>query len=150
MIATFVPEAVNRRGGWTNTDPLPLLVVGLPRSGTTLVEQILTCHPDVTGAGELEHWPRAIGRLTFPLSDTNLVLLADNLRKQYIPALRGYSRGAVRATDKLPQNFLALGLVHLLFPNARIIHCRRNLLDTCVSIYATLFTPSSVVSFHSR
>jgi tetratricopeptide (TPR) repeat protein len=142
MIATFVPETFNRQAAWINTDPLPLLVVGLPRSGTTLVEQILTCHPDITGAGELDHWPRAIGRLSFPLSDTNLASLAADLRKHYLPALRGNSHGATRATDKLPQNFLALGLVHLLFPNVRIIHCRRDLLDTCVSIHATLFAPS--------
>jgi tetratricopeptide (TPR) repeat protein len=95
----------------------PVFIVGMPRSGTTLAEQILASHPAVFGAGELTYW-------------TTGVAAADYLR-----LLEDLSPDALRVIDKMPANFLRLGLIHEALPNARIIHMRRNPIDTCLSIY---------------
>src|SRR5262249_28222782 len=127
---------------------LPVFVVGMPRSGTTLVEQILASHPDVFGAGELVELPRLIeglpGRLHTPTGfpaclariepDSVRAMAAEYL--QYLSAKAGAAR---RATDKLPENYLHLGVIAKLFPRARVIHCRRDPLDVCVSCYLQNF-----------
>ncbi len=126
----------------------PVFIVGMPRSGTTLVEQILASHPAVAGGGELTAietvgaalaagsagpWNRP-DRLA-GLTGSQLAAGAE----RYLKELRAVSRDAAHVTDKMPHNFLALGLVALMFPGARIIDCRRGAMDTCLSCYVTRF-----------
>ncbi len=120
-------------------DEAPLLIVGLPRSGTTLVEQIISSHPRVAAGGELPFWikrasSRGIAEATYLSAPA-----AHDLAGEYLALLRRIGPGAARITDKLPFNVLCLGLIHLLLPGARIIQCRRHPVDTCLSIYFTHF-----------
>ena len=114
----------------------PVFIVGMLRSGTTLAEQILASHPDVVAAGELTYWNSASAAyqssaLKAPASGTLLRKLADD----YLRLLEDLSDDALRVVDKMPTNFAFLGLIHAALPNARIIHMRRNPIDTCLSIY---------------
>lgn len=133
----------------TNTSELPIFIVGLPRSGTTLVEQIIACHSQVFGAGELPHLgdllnafptrfgPDKVYPFAVPELDTSAL---DSLAGEYLQRLRTHSPDAMRITDKMPNNFLHVGLIARLFPKARIILCQRNPLDTCLSIYSHNFS----------
>jgi protein O-GlcNAc transferase len=115
----------------------PVFIVGMPRSGTTLAEQILASHDAVFGAGELPFWNTAASIYAASRSTGNdddpsvLRGLADD----YLSMLSDVSDGARRVVDKMPANFLYLGLIHAALPDARIIHMRRNPIDTCLSIY---------------
>ena len=116
----------------------PVFVVGMPRSGTTLAEQILASHPKVHGAGELPFWNGAAGRCAAAADSTDdsgddarLRRLADD----YLALLGEVSQDALRVVDKMPANFMFLGLIHAALPSARIIHLERNPIDTCLSIY---------------
>lgn len=134
---------------WQGSDSeQPVFILGMPRSGTTLIEQIVSNHPEVYGAGELRaiaHIADAIARQY--VSDTEfpecMTLLKQELieqyAEQYLDELYTYSQQATRITDKMPGNFLHIGLIKTLFPRARIIHCMRNPLDTCVSIFMSNF-----------
>ena len=135
---------------------LPVFIVGMPRSGTTLVEQIVSSHPQVHGAGELA----SIGRIEKAIaqqlkasnpypecmseSDESITL---KYSKQYLEELRNYAHDAERITDKMPANFTKIGLIKTLFPKARIIHCQRNALDTCTSNYLNYFAIGNLYSF---
>jgi tetratricopeptide (TPR) repeat protein len=124
---------------------LPLLIVGLPRSGTTLVEQILASHPDIAAGGELSFWPqRSQGIWQDQTSDGAAEQAAI---RDYLDLLRDIAPQAARVTDKMPYNFLNVGLVHSLFPKARIIHCRRNPLDTALSIYFSRFARAHAFAY---
>jgi hypothetical protein len=120
-------------------DETPLLIVGMPRSGTTLVERIVSSHPRATGRGELPFWSEeGPAWLEAPLDARSG--RAAEVRAAYLRVLRAGTAGHVlRATDKMPFNFFWLGLVHRLFPRARFVHCRRHPVDTCLSIYTTQF-----------
>ena len=111
---------------------LPVFVVGMPRSGTSLIEQIIASHPDASGAGELAE----IERIAKKADESNLdpTVLRESA-DEYLEFLRTNSTPAKRVVDKMPENFLFLGLIRLLFPNAKIIHAIRNPLDTCLSCY---------------
>jgi tetratricopeptide (TPR) repeat protein len=122
----------------------PVFIVGMPRSGTTLVEQILSSHPDVHGAGELrdinrlaEELPARLGGLAeYPaclkrLDGGAVAYLAD----KYLERLARLNDSVRRVTDKMPLNFLHLGLIAALFPRARVIHCVRDPFDVCLSCY---------------
>lgn len=120
-------------------DETPLLIVGMPRSGTTLVEQILSSHPAIAAGGELPFWIRW-ATVSGTLEATYLTPLAGHqLAQQYLAILRGMAPDARRVTDKLPFNLLCVGLIHLLLPKARFVLCRRHPVDTCLSIYFTYF-----------
>jgi tetratricopeptide (TPR) repeat protein len=124
-----------------NPSMRPVFIVGMLRSGTSLAEQILASHPAVFGAGELTFWgaasaaniagAAAVNASAIDISDAALVRLGDD----YLRLLHGLSADALRVVDKLPTNFLFLGLIHAALPHARIIHMRRNPIDTCLSIY---------------
>jgi tetratricopeptide (TPR) repeat protein len=139
VIAAFPAGLLARSDCLGDPDPRPVLILGMPRSGTTLVEQIVSSHPQVVGGGELPFWPSR-GR------GLNLVALADRAAT-FVPELAAAYRGeldrlsqtASRITDKNPYNFESLGLIRLAFPNARFIHCSRHPVDTALSIYTTLF-----------
>jgi tetratricopeptide (TPR) repeat protein len=120
-------------------DETPLLIIGMPRSGTTLVEQIVSSHPAVAAGGELPFWIKrpnspGIAEATYLTPES-----ARNLSREYLSLLRRIGPTAARVTDKAPFNFHRLGLIHLLLPKARIIHCRRHPVDTCLSMYFTHF-----------
>ena len=128
---------------------LPVFVIGMPRSGTTLVEQILASHPAVYGAGELAEINRSVNELpgaggaAFRYPEEAPTLAASQFRalgKAYVEGLRRRAPSAERVTDKMPANFLFLGLIHLALPGARIIHVLRDPRDTCLSCYSKLFT----------
>lgn len=115
---------------------LPAFIVGMPRSGTSLAEQILASHPAVCGAGELTYWHTAFGALgRAQRAGRDPGETMAELTRECLAQLRGLDGGAQRVIDKMPANFLYLGLIHGLFPAARIIHMQRDLRDTCLSIY---------------
>ena len=112
----------------------PVFVFGMPRSGTTLAEQILASHPQVHGAGEVLFWQFAADdELASPPERRPATIAA--LGRQYLAALAALPAAAVRVIDKLPSNFKNIGLIHAALPAARFIHLERHPLDTCLSIY---------------
>ncbi|HUC19412.1 MAG TPA: sulfotransferase [Acetobacteraceae bacterium] len=126
--------------------PTPILIVGMPRSGTTLLEQIISSHPDVAAGGELGFWERRALVWEAALAERIAPPDPAALASDYRAALRTVSPDAPYVTDKMPNNFLWLGLIRTSFPSARIIHARRHPLDTCLSIYTKRFSGS----FYSR
>jgi hypothetical protein len=116
-----------------------VLILGLPRSGTTLAEQILSCHPDVHAGSELLFWTER-GAMWEQLGTTGAEpsWLAE-AAADYTAMLRALSPRAARVTDKMPLNVFWAGLVHLTLPRATIIHCRRSAIDTALSIHRTYF-----------
>jgi tetratricopeptide (TPR) repeat protein len=144
----FTAEMIERHAGHGDPSTTPVLIVGMPRSGTTLIEQILASHPNVFGAGELMDLPAMIyavrdaGGAIAHFPEFAGALEPGGLRlfgAAYAKGLRDRAPSAERVTDKLPANFLHVGLVHLALPRARIIHVRRHPLDTCLSCFAKLF-----------
>ena len=148
-ISIFTPDFIkeNQQGG--SSAELPVFIVGMPRSGTSLVEQIISSHPRARGAGEL----KKMGALYSTIEKKydkgasgreNIVSLSpavlQSSAREYLEFLtRNISDNPLRITDKMPYNFLLLGLISILFPKARIIHCQRNPLDNCLSIYFQFF-----------
>jgi tetratricopeptide (TPR) repeat protein len=142
--ATYTAEAMAPFAGTGHPSEVPIFVVGMPRSGTTLVEQILASHPDVYGAGELQYVRDLIhgdfAGSDYPAGLTGLG--AEGLRRfggYYSVRLAALAPGAKRIVDKLPANFRHLGLLHLAMPRARFIHVVRDARDTCFSSYTQLF-----------
>ena len=144
LISTFDPVFMPNAPRATHGSRRPIFIIGMPRSGTSLVEQILSSHLQVYGGGELEDIKNiafsvsaVLGvPLSYPRCVRALTVEACNvLAARYLDKLAQLSPDAAFVTDKMPQNFLALGLIALLFPEARIIHCTRDPLDTCLSCY---------------
>jgi tetratricopeptide (TPR) repeat protein len=128
----------------------PIFIVGLPRSGSTLLEQILASHPDVDGTHELHDVPRIVSELQEQKPDRGHVrypellpsldpLLFERLGRRYLDETRVYRRGRPRFIDKMPNNFWHIGLIHLILPNARIIDIRREPMACCVSNLKQLY-----------
>jgi len=119
-----------------NDSERPVFIVGMPRSGTTLTEQILASHPDAFGCGELRFWHAACVEYesSAPRGTEGRGAIAAAAEK-YLSLLTGLSADAARVIDKMPANFMNLGLIHAAFPHARILHMHRNPLDTGLSIY---------------
>ncbi len=141
----FTSDLIAARRGQGDPSDRPIFILGMPRSGTTLVEQMLASHPRVFGAGELLHMfdlvsaGHAGARFPFDIAS----LSGEQLRRfgsLYVERLPALASPADRITDKLPANFSIAGLIHLALPNARIIHVRRDPMDTCFSCYANLFS----------
>ena len=113
----------------------------MPRSGTTLVEQIISMHPEVGAGGELNFWnERGAAWLQAGPAGSEAPFLGQ-AAAEYLGVLRAIGPKAARVTDKMPFNFLWAGLIHLAFPRATIIHCRRAAIDTALSIHQTYFDP---------
>jgi tetratricopeptide (TPR) repeat protein len=125
-------EAARRDGSESER---PVFIVGMPRSGTTLAEQILASHPAVCGAGELVYWNIAQAAFDPATPAERRAAVVAGLAREYLAQLDGYSADALRVVDKMPGNFMNLGLIHAALPRARIIHLKRNPIDTCLSIY---------------
>jgi len=124
-----------------NRSELPVFIVGMPRSGTSLVEQILSCHSKIHARGETSDIPAITETIPYyPDGARNLTQeKLDALADAHIKRLRGISPTAARFTDKLPGNFLLLGLIYQLFPGARVLNCRRDPRDVCLSNFMTDF-----------
>jgi tetratricopeptide (TPR) repeat protein len=144
MADAFAPELFKARRGAGDPSEVPVFIVGMPRSGTTLVEQILASHPNVFGAGERPEFGRVsgCGYGPRPIPFDPASLSGEDLRGmagRYLERLLPRAPSAKRITDKLPANFRLVGLIRLALPNARIIHIGRDPADTCFSIYTKLF-----------
>ena len=136
IIGTFDAAFFRRQQPAADASELPLLVIGMPRSGTSLTEQILASHPAVFGAGELRFWNRAFTDFeAAELKGEGGARLIPAMARDYLARLATLSGGALRVVDKMPANFLYAGLIHAALPRARIIHMQRHPLDTCLSIY---------------
>jgi hypothetical protein len=141
----FTPELFARLHGKGAPSALPVFIVGLPRSGTTLIEQIVSSHPAVTGAGELSALRLVIeasGHFPDRLSGLNGDAAAQLFRQlggEYLSRVTPLAQGRAHLIDKMPANFLYAGLIPLILPGARIIHARRDPVDTCLSCYTKLF-----------
>jgi tetratricopeptide (TPR) repeat protein len=120
-------------------DATPILIVGMPRSGSTLTEQILSSHPEVAAGGELEFWGLRYTSTEDVWSLTSTAEATRHLADDYLARLRESCPGAMRVTDKALSNFMLLGVIHRVFPNATLIHCRRHPIDTALSIFTTHF-----------
>jgi tetratricopeptide (TPR) repeat protein len=138
--AIFTQETLDRYAGLGNPSTQPIFVFGMPRSGTTLVEQILASHPAVFGGGEPTF-------LCDTISESAGVVDIARLGRRYLDRIASVIPEPLPFVDKMPWNFLYAGLISLILPNARMIHCRRDPLDTCVSCYATLFTRGQEYSY---
>lgn len=150
LLTVFNRKFFEERRGLGSESERPVFIVGMPRSGTTLVEQVLASHPKVFGAGELDHighlltdvsrapvrsgagYPEVVGQLD--------AMAAVRLGEDYISRWPPEAKGHARVTDKMPGNFMHLGFIALILPRARIIHCRRDPLDVCLSCYFQHFT----------
>lgn len=142
----FSKQFFEDRKDYALTSDRPVFVFGMPRSGTSLVEAILSAHPKATAAGELSFFDEQIDGLTEghtgdnAFFDAALALdrkSAQRIGRKYLTLLDGFSKKSARVIDKMPQNFEHLWLIALLFPNAHFCHVSRNPADTCVSIYMT-------------
>jgi tetratricopeptide (TPR) repeat protein len=144
-----------RLGGLGDPSATPIFVIGMPRSGSTLIEQILASHPQIHGGGELKDLHRVTGAILFsghliPYPDYVAALnerSARRLGQAYLAQLPALPEGKVRLVDKLPGNLTKAGLISLILPNARIIHSMRDPADTCVSCFATLFSDGQNFSY---
>jgi len=147
-MAIFNRDALARASRANNCSERPIFIVGMPRSGTSLVEQMLSMLPDVSAAGELADVGALAAEMEGMLENTspanNITQLSreqcDVLAQRYLNMLDDKFPNSKRVTDKMPQNFLHLGVIALLFPMARVIHCIRDPFDTCLSCYFKEFT----------
>ncbi len=147
IVAGFAPETFASRKAIGTRSDIPVFVLGMPRSGTTLVEQIIASHPEAASAGELDRLGRIgqglnyddpNGKFLFTIGAKPAAETAM-LGQRYVDLLRFFAPGARRVIDKMPHNFELLGLIALLLPEARIVHVRRNPIDTCLSCYQMRF-----------
>lgn len=141
MIRVYTPEAISQVKGGASTSMKPVFVVGMPRSGTSLMEQIIASHPSAKGAGELEFWSqvardREAEINAGPLGESTRHKLAE----AYLRVLEAKGGEALRIVDKAPANSDYVGVIHSVFPNARIIYMRRDPIDTCLSCHFQHFS----------
>jgi tetratricopeptide (TPR) repeat protein len=152
----FTPEFIRASHGMGEPSAAPIFIVGMPRSGTTLVEQILASHPQVHGAGELKLLDRAITdvhssmreapaypEMALHMSDEHFRAVGRN----YLAGVRQLAPAASHIIDKMPANFVFAGLIHLALPHATIIHAVRDPVDTCISCFSKLFTEGNFQTY---
>jgi tetratricopeptide (TPR) repeat protein len=142
MIVRCTREFIAQATELGSDDATPVLIIGMPRSGTTLVEQIVSMHPEVGAGGELNFWNESGAAWHGPVADGNGSPFLAKAVAEYLGVLRAIAPTAARVTDKMPFNFLWAGLIHMAFPKATIIHCRRAAVDTALSIHQTFFHPA--------
>jgi tetratricopeptide (TPR) repeat protein len=151
--AAFTNKLMQKNQGAGEPSRVPVFVVGMPRSGTTLVEQLLCSHPEIFGAGEIPEFFNAAVEVGGPhlealhFYEESSEAVGDQLRQigaSYMARIGRKSSAAERIVNKMPDNFRLAGLIHLALPNARIIHIRRDPVDTCLSCFSTLFVGENV------
>ena len=149
LINVYSERFFRRKREVVTATQLPVFILGMPRSGSTLVEQIISSHDLVHGAGEIEAIPTITRTIAQQLESANpypecMSLFDGEMAKdysaRYLQELALHSSTAKRITDKMPGNFFRVGLIKALFPDARIIHCQRNPLDSCISIFLNYFS----------
>jgi tetratricopeptide (TPR) repeat protein len=152
--ATFTAGLMREKACPGNPSAAPIFIVGLPRSGTTLIEQIIASHPGVFGAGELRDMARLAERLSGPdgaqFPEAVATMPPDELRRlgsDYLRGIRRRAPDALRITDKMPGNFALVGLIRLALPNARIIHACRDVRDAALSCFSILFSRGHAYSY---
>ena len=151
MEQTFTPAFFAERRDWGVASEQPVFIVGMPRSGTTLTEQIVAAHPLAFGAGELGKVPSMVREQTRHVQEAGAnkafpYWMPDlrpedvcEMAESYLAYIRDYNADALRVTDKMPHNFLNVGLIATMFPNARIIHVMRDPVDNCLSCFQQHF-----------
>jgi len=140
IIELFTADFIARHRHVGNESELPIFIIGMIRSGTTLTEQMISSHPQVGAAGEQVFWTSDSAKAVNLSSGSLNEALLQQLESTYLQIIRRYAPDMPRITDKMPLNFLWAGLIHIAFPNAPIIHVRRAPIDTCLSIYFTGLT----------
>lgn len=140
-IELFSEDFFRRYATAGSNSRIPILVLGMMRSGTTLLEQILASHPDIGAGGELMFWMQN-ARKTLNAEDAPHSDRLSQIIRSYLELLSMVAPGKSKVVDKMPANYLLLGAIHLAFPQARIVHCRRNPVDTCLSIYMQSYSVS--------
>jgi hypothetical protein len=155
----FTHELMQRCAGLGNSSATPIFIVGMPRSGTTLIEQILASHESVFGADELIYFSEEVTKLSGAFGSSCKypafvpIMTAEGLHRlgdEYLGAIHAIAPTAARITDKMPSNFRFVGLIHLALPNARVIHACRNPIDTCLSCYSILFSDGQAFTYDLR
>ncbi|GAC1451357.1 MAG: hypothetical protein PVSMB6_00580 [Steroidobacteraceae bacterium] len=143
VIRARTPEVIAQASATGSDSERPVFVLGMPRSGTSLVEQIIASHPAAHGAGELNFWQTVVRR-NAPAFWHSLPSepMRRKLARDYLQTLTGHSATALRVVDKAPVNATFLGIIHTTFPKARIIFMRRDPIDTCLSCYFQQFPPA--------
>lgn len=154
----FTPELIKEYAQLPATIPTatdtrtPIFIVGMPRSGTTLIEQILSSHPSLFGAGELTILDRIIQDTpAIPHNPSNWpdsLAQLRNMGKEYLDRAWKLAPDSRYIIDKMPENFRYIGLIHLMLPNAKIIHSMRDPMDSCFSCYATRFAEGNEFSYN--
>lgn len=148
LIAGFTPLLLKSKASFGDPTEVPVFIVGMPRSGTTLTEQICASHPAVHGAGELITLGSLIRTAGYTQAPNGSIqkpphaLSAEEARSTaaaYLKSVRRTSPLSDRIVDKMPHNFMNIGMIALLFPNARIIHCTRDPIDNCISCFFNTF-----------
>jgi Flp pilus assembly protein TadD len=145
----FTPEFIREKSGSGNPSTVPIFILGMPRSGTTLVEQILATHPQIHGGGELSTLQQVMqstqGADGRPILGPKFLAELDarmfgEIGTRYLENVCKLAPAAPHVTDKMPINYFFVGLIYLALPRAKIIHVIRDPLDTCISCFSTLFT----------
>ena len=146
MKHSFNENVFNELKSSQYNDSTPIFIIGLPRSGSTLVEQVLSNHSEVFGAGEIPLLQNLIKKYFFSANNITDENKKEYLEKNfkvigetYLSQMKEKSLNAKKVTDKFPYNFKYIGIIKILFPNAKIVHCIRNLQDNCLSIFKTKF-----------
>ncbi len=156
LISSFDRRHFERAENWGHPSDVPVFILGMPRSGTSLVEQILASHSRVHGSGEREEMLQLADRLSENLNDSRPYPAcieglsggnSKDIAERFLGVLKRAHPHAARITDKMPGNFHHVGLIATLFPNAKIIHCRRDPRDTCMSIFFGDFVGSHPYSY---
>lgn len=148
LVAAFTPPLMKAKAGFGNLSEVPVFIVGMPRSGTTLIEQICASHPAVHGAGELSKLGTVVRSAGYTQPPNGSIqkppqaLTADEARSlaaEYLNFVQRMAPSSARIIDKMPHNFQLVGMIALLFPNAKIIHCTRDPIDNCISCFFNTF-----------
>lgn len=150
LIAMFSEENLQTLPRASNDSQLPIFIAGMPRSGTTLIDQIIDAHPQVHGAGEIKDLETIVSTLAESIGSSHAYpqcvmqlteRSVEGLAKTYINRVQKLDRGSSRIVNKSLENYKHLGMVALLMPKARVIHCRRDPMDTCLSCYLSHLMP---------
>ncbi len=140
LMELYSAEFLTEHRKYGSQNETPIFIVGMIRSGTTLSDQIVSSHPSVASAGEQPFWKLDGTRVTHAWHTQGVRIEDINyLQSNYLEVLRAFAGDSERITDKQPLNYELLGLINIVFPRAKIVHIRRNAIDTCLSIYCTHF-----------